>query len=723
MIAGASDGGTDFPSGPPGPPAWAPAVAWAEGLNCIVGPPATVVTNNNALYVCTTPHTAGATFDPTKFLLLLSPLVGPAAWQQAAAWASSTTYLATQPAALVTYNNGLYLCTTSHVAGVSFDPTKWLLIVQGFGDVHYQGTWNASTNTPALVSGVGTQGFYYRVSTAGATTIDGNSVWEVGDWIIFNGTTWDRLIGPSQNFSSLTISPVGRVLPGPQAGTLGQAGNADGVVTRWELNSFGVACHFSGIRYDGTLGAPTALLSADEIASFNAWGYNGASIVGPAAAIRFYAGENWSSGHQGTYGRISITPAGSTTLTDVMGLGSAGGLGGITIPPSVTGGDQGEGTLNVSALYINGNLVSPASNSNFGAATGSVGTAGLVPAPPAGAGFQGFLLGNAGWAFPPNGRGSIGGLTFSNDASTPLTVLDIIAGFAADNTAAAIMQLAAFKKSIASAWTVGSGNGGLDLGSAAPASSWLHCHLIMRVDTGIVDVLLSQAPGISGGVTCTNASPAVFTWSGGALPFQNGAPIVLGGTTAPAGFTLGTRYYVVASNQAAGTFELAATQGGSAINSTSTGTAVTATSNPVLPTNYTLWRRIFSVKTDGSSHVLPFTHIDEEVIWGTSVQDADISLSTTSLLQTLGSVPPGVKVLARVRYNYASGSAIILVSSPDEGTPAVGTPVYNGNVGAGVNELITRTNFAGQIRWVASSAVTAMTAVTVSYFDTRGRFA
>lgn len=61
------------------------------------------------------------------------------------------------------------------------------------GALEYQGTWNATTNTPTLASGVGTKGFYYKVGTAGTTTIDGNSVWDIGDWIVFNGTTWDKI--------------------------------------------------------------------------------------------------------------------------------------------------------------------------------------------------------------------------------------------------------------------------------------------------------------------------------------------------------------------------------------------------------------------------------------------------------------------------------------------------------------------------------------------------
>jgi hypothetical protein len=61
-----------------------------------------------------------------------------------------------------------------------------------FGVV-YKGTWNATTNSPALASGVGTQGHYYVVSVAGSTNLDGITDWEVGDWAIFNGTVWQKV--------------------------------------------------------------------------------------------------------------------------------------------------------------------------------------------------------------------------------------------------------------------------------------------------------------------------------------------------------------------------------------------------------------------------------------------------------------------------------------------------------------------------------------------------
>jgi len=72
------------------------------------------------------------------------------------------------------------------------------------GGLVYKGVWNASTNSPALTSGAAaTIGWYYKVSVAGTTTIDGNSNWTVGDVLISNGTTYDLVQGGSSDVTSV----------------------------------------------------------------------------------------------------------------------------------------------------------------------------------------------------------------------------------------------------------------------------------------------------------------------------------------------------------------------------------------------------------------------------------------------------------------------------------------------------------------------------------------
>jgi len=60
------------------------------------------------------------------------------------------------------------------------------------GALEYKGVWSATTNTAP--HGSPENGWYYKVNVAGQTTFTGSTVdWAIGDWIIYNGTTWDRV--------------------------------------------------------------------------------------------------------------------------------------------------------------------------------------------------------------------------------------------------------------------------------------------------------------------------------------------------------------------------------------------------------------------------------------------------------------------------------------------------------------------------------------------------
>ena len=65
--------------------------------------------------------------------------------------------------------------------------------INAIGSLVYQGTWDASTNTPTLVSSVGNKGDYYVVNVAGSTNLDGITDWQIGDWAIFNGSVWQKV--------------------------------------------------------------------------------------------------------------------------------------------------------------------------------------------------------------------------------------------------------------------------------------------------------------------------------------------------------------------------------------------------------------------------------------------------------------------------------------------------------------------------------------------------
>ncbi len=93
-----------------------------------------------------------------------------------------------------TGNSGKFLTTNGSVL-------SWAT-VSGSG-LTYQGTWNASTNTPTLTSSTGSSGYYYVVATAGSTNLDGITDWNIGDWVIFNGTVWQK-IDQSETLQTVT---------------------------------------------------------------------------------------------------------------------------------------------------------------------------------------------------------------------------------------------------------------------------------------------------------------------------------------------------------------------------------------------------------------------------------------------------------------------------------------------------------------------------------------
>jgi uncharacterized Zn-binding protein involved in type VI secretion len=73
------------------------------------------------------------------------------------------------------------------------------------------GGWNANTNTPTITSGTGTSGEVYVITTAGSTNIDGVSVWNVNDWIYFDGTVWKKLAGSGISGADDVFSVAGKV--------------------------------------------------------------------------------------------------------------------------------------------------------------------------------------------------------------------------------------------------------------------------------------------------------------------------------------------------------------------------------------------------------------------------------------------------------------------------------------------------------------------------------
>lgn len=111
------------------------------------------------------------------------------------------------------------------------------------------------------------------------------------------------------------------------------------------------------------------------------------------------------------------------------------------------------------------------------------------------------------------------------------------------------------------------------------AADWAESHsVLMGLESNDVSTETPSAVADKvSAVTITIASPGVVSWASHTL--ANDDPIVLTTTGAlPTGLVAGTTYYVL--NQAAGTFQLAATPGGSAIVTTGTQSGTHTATSP-----------------------------------------------------------------------------------------------------------------------------------------------
>ena len=165
------------------------------------------------------------------------------------------------------------------------------------GFVNYEGTWNASTNIPTLVSSVGTKGDYYVVSTTGTTNLNGITAWTQGDWAIFNGSAWEKV-----DNTDLVSSVAGRT----GAVTLSTT-DISGLGTMATQNATSVA-----------ITGGTATLTSLTTATVQATNSGGLSLKNSAGTTQISMGGggdnvsvNVSTNINGSNAQIDISPTGT----------------------------------------------------------------------------------------------------------------------------------------------------------------------------------------------------------------------------------------------------------------------------------------------------------------------------------------------------------------------------------------------------------------------------
>jgi len=166
------------------------------------------------------------------------------------------------------------------------------------GVLTYQGTWNATTNTPTLTSSVGTSGYYYVVATAGSTDLNGITDWQIGDWLIFNGSAWQKI-----DQTNLVVSVAGRT----------------GAITLSNTDISGLGTMSTQNANSVAITGGTATLTSLTTATVQATNSGGLSLKNSAGTTQLSMGGgggdnlslNVSTNINGTNAQIDISPTGT----------------------------------------------------------------------------------------------------------------------------------------------------------------------------------------------------------------------------------------------------------------------------------------------------------------------------------------------------------------------------------------------------------------------------
>ena len=219
------------------------------------------------------------------------------------------------------------------------------------GGLSYQGTWNASTNTPTLTSSVGVNGYYYIVATAGSTNLNGITDWQIGDWLMFNGSVWQKI-----DQSNLVTSVNG------QTGAVS--------LTTTNINE-GTNLYYTDARARASVSAGTGI------------SYNSSTGVvtnaAPDQTVALTGGTGIST--SGTYPNFTVTnsaPDQTVAISAGTGISTSGTYPNFTVTnsaPDQTVALTGAGTTAVTGTYPNFTITS---NDQFAGTVTSVGGTGTV---------------------------------------------------------------------------------------------------------------------------------------------------------------------------------------------------------------------------------------------------------------------------------------------------------------------------------------------------------
>jgi hypothetical protein len=149
-----------------------------------------------------------------------------------------------------------------------------------------------------LTSSVGTKGYYYVVDVAGTTNLNGITDWQIGDWVIFNGSVWQKVDNTD------AVSSVN-----------GQTGTV--VLTTTNINE-GTNLYYTDARARASVSAGTGIsYNSSTGVITNSSPSLGGDVVGPSTAT-----DNAVARYDSTTGKL--------LQNSVVTVGDTGAVAGVT---------------------------------------------------------------------------------------------------------------------------------------------------------------------------------------------------------------------------------------------------------------------------------------------------------------------------------------------------------------------------------------------------------
>ncbi len=214
------------------------------------------------------------------------------------------------------------------------------------GQLEYISGWNASTNSPTIpAASSGNKGEFYIVTTAvnaghGHANVP-NVAFDVGDWLLSNGTSWEKILN-----SAAVTSVAGRI--GAVVLTSADMTDRTALGAQWFTMATPAGVRFARINSDGTVTLRTAAELRTDL---------GATDLGTAyLTMATPAGTRFA--RINSDGTVTLRTA-AELITD-LGLGTAASQNEVTVSDT-----SGQSTASTSYVDMTGISVSLAANKTY----------------------------------------------------------------------------------------------------------------------------------------------------------------------------------------------------------------------------------------------------------------------------------------------------------------------------------------------------------------------